>query len=359
MLNKPLYEVLHARFGKVRITNENVKRIERRHRDGTSEVIQAGENYGVDCPICGDTKGRLSISYLWLEKPPLSQYRRTELAHCYNEECPVREETFWKPLLPEIEMAKIGLLISGTTEEVTEIREIKETKVVALPKGFQLLGTLPKDHPARAFVLKQYSGNLLPDYLSEHYGVGFTAEADPLYPRSANRVIFPVMLNGDLVFWQGRTITDENPRWYIPLGCVKPVYNGDKVASMDIPIIAEGIPSAIACGPNGVALFGKTITNQQLDYITSRWSSVIIATDPETFVPDARERGGKTVFAQQLKEKLDRRLKIPARMIRWPMELLELGRRSNNGEKVKVPDPADLGMSVMSKLIGEASRGIT
>jgi len=358
MLNKPLYEVLHARFGKVRITNENSKRIERRHRDGRHEVISAGENYGVDCPLCGDTKGRLSISYLWLEKPPLEQKRRTDLAHCYNEECPVREEKFWQPLIAEIEMAKVGLLISGPDERITEIKEIPEARTIELPKGFQLLDTLPADHPALAFIKKQYSNNFDPKYLAQNYGVGFTAESDPLHPRSRNRVIFPVTQGGELILWQGRTIEDIDPRWYIPLGYSKPFYNGDKIDPMGIPIIAEGIPSAIACGPNAGALFGKTITNFQLDYIASRWSCAIIATDPETFVPDPRERGGQTVFAQKLKAKLDSRLKIPARMIRWPMELLELGRRNNNGEDIKVPDPADVGMSVMNKLIQEASHGI-
>ena len=358
MLNKPLYEVLHARFGRVRITNENAKRIERRRHDGTAEVISPGENYQLNCPLCGDTKGRLSISYLWLEKPPLAQYRRTELANCYNEDCPVREEAFWKPLIADIEMAKIGLLISDNTDCNTEIRTIRETPKIGLPKGFQLLDTLPPEHPALSFIMSQYSGNLLPDYLAKNYGVGFTSEPDPLYPRAMNRVIFPINIGGELVSWQGRTINGENPRWYLPVGFVKPVYNADKVRPLDIPVIAEGIPSAIACGHNGVAIFGKTITNQQLDYIASHWSSAIIATDPETFVPDARERGGQTIFAQKLKAKLDSRLKIPARMIRWPMELLELGRRNNNGEDVRVPDPADVGMKFMNKLITEASNGI-
>ncbi len=358
MLNKPLYEVLHARFGRVRVINENVKRQERHRHDGTSEVLSPGESYSLNCPLCGDTKGRLSVSYLWLEKPPLAKYRRTELANCYNEDCPVREETFWTPLLSDIEMAKIGLLISGDNEVITEVKAISEVRSIALPQGFQLLDTLPSDHPALSFIVNQYSNNLDPVYLAKNYGVGFTAEADPIYPSSQNRVIFPVYQGGDLILWQGRTINGSNPRWYIPLGYSKPVYNGDKVRPLEIPVIAEGIPSAIACGPNGVGLFGKTITNQQLDYIASNWSSAIIATDPETFVPDARERGGQTIFAHKLKQKLDSRLKIPARMVRWPTELLELGRRNNNGEDVKVPDPADLGMKFMNKLITEASHGI-
>lgn len=350
MLNRPLYEVLKARFSNVRITNENVRRVESGSgRD--RKVIVRGENYNVDCPICGDTKGRLSISYLWLEKRSLSTQRRSDLAHCYNENCPVHQEEFWRPLLDDIEAAKMGILVEGTpTSTKTDV--IRTQLEARLPEGFVTLDRLPSSHPALEFIFKQYNGSFDPVMLAKNYGVGYTDVIDLTCPQAQNRIIYPIYSKGKLVAWQGRaTLPEMKPRWYLPPGFVKVIYNADNVSPIEIPVVAEGIPSSIACGKNGVGVFGSALTQQQLDTISSTWSTVLIATDPDTFVPDNRPGGRGIVKALEMKKQLDRLLKSPAKLIQWPVSLLELARKYNNGEDVRVPDPADIGPLRMSKLI--------
>lgn len=352
VLNPALYQVLRTRYGRVRVTNQGVRRQEKRVGN-RYEAIVRGENYQLCCPLCGDTKFRLSISYMWLTKSMLATHPRTELAHCYNDSCPVWKQSFWAPIMDDLELFSMGLITPPTEDALPEPSEPRAPMKIRLPHGFVPLTLLPNEHPARVFIRKQYPGGITPDYLGKCYGVGYVHAPDPIYELAEQRIIFPIYANGELVAWQGRTIVGADPRWYLPPGFIKPVYNGDNVSPINTPIIAEGIPSAISCGPNGVALFGKTATHQQLEYIASRWGSAIIATDPETFVPDNRKNIGGIVFVDKLREQLDRVLPVPARLIQYPPEILELARRHNNGEDVKVPDPADLGPKVMTSLISK------
>ena len=349
MINRPLYEVLKSHFGTVRVTNENVRRLEE-DKNGKTIVISRGEHYNVDCPLCGDTKGRLSVSYLWLEKMPMSNTRRVELAHCFNENCDVHDEEFWRPILEDVELARLGVFTKHIVASHTADARAVTVKA-RLPEGFTRLDKLPEQHPAVQFAKSKYK--IDPVYLGEKYSVGFTDLLDIAYPQAQHRLIFPIYANKELVAWQGRTILPEDSRmrWFLPPGFMKVVYNADSVLPTAIPIIGEGIPAAIACGTDGVAIFGKTLTEAQLDRIASTWSTAIIATDPDTFVPDYRPGGMGKIAAEDLKKRLDSRLKTPARMIKWPLEILELARRYNHGEKVNVPDPADLGIDGMKAVL--------
>jgi hypothetical protein len=346
MINRALYAALKSRFGNVKITNENVRRVEEMRGD-KPVVMCHGENYQVNCPLCGDTKGRLSISYMWLEKPPMSTKRRVDLAHCYNEGCPVYHEDFWQPIVEDVQLAKMGMLVTG--DHVADHAPARVAVKARLPEGFTPLAELGEGHPAIEFVRKKY--NIDPKFLSDAYKVGFTDIVDVSYPQAQDRVIFPIYVNKELVAWQGRTIhADSRLRWYLPPGFIKPVYNADNVPPTEMAIVGEGIPSAIACGATGVAIFGSSITQAQTDKIASTWSSVLIATDPETFVPDNRPGGRGRIIADDMKAKLARVVKN-VRSIQWPVEILELARRHNNGETVKVPDPADIGLDGMRRIL--------
>jgi hypothetical protein len=355
VLNPALYAVLQKHFGQVKISNEDIERVEERIPGKDAIVLQRGEHYNVNCPICHDRKYRLSISYQWLVKPPMTNKRITHLVHCYNENCEeLRTPEFYDQFLEDLELAEMGLLEVALPEKKVSART---QSPIRLPRGFRLLSELPAHHRAIEFVKTKYQ---IPyDYLSDGYSVGFTDQPDELYWAAPERIIFPIYNGGRLIAWQGRTIQDVEPRWYLPPGFIKCVYNGDRVQPFDTPIIAEGIPSAIACGPNGVCIFGKSIPTLLVHEFAEKWSSVIIATDPETFVEDPREKIRRTnvgrTFASEMADALGRHIR-DVRMIQWPTEILELAKRKVNGDKVvHVPDPADLGLPYMKRLIEEVA----
>lgn len=348
MLNRPLYLVLRKRFGQVRITNENTERVEERLPNKGTVTHIAGEHYNVCCPICGDDRYRLSISYRWLSGRPMSTEICTHLIHCYNEECQeVRKPNFWQPLLEDLRAAQMGLLDPGAVHQ--DVRPKPVNRAAKLPKGLVPIETLSDDHEAIRFLAEKY--NIPPKYLGTAYGASWCTEADERCPQAARRVIFPIYVDGQLYSWQGRTIDKGgSPRWYLPPGFVKCFYNCDRIAPHQTPVLAEGITSAIACGPTGTAIFGKALNTVRAQEFGRRWKSVVIATDPETFVPDNRKGGGGRVFAQELAALLKPYVPV-IRMLNWPKDILALATRHNNNEDVTVPDAADLGIKVMKGLV--------
>lgn len=354
VLNPALYRVLIKHFGDVKIYNEDQPRVEERlPGERIPAVHERGESYNVDCPICGDQKQRLSISYKWLTRNPLTRKLQTNLVHCYNEDCPAHREEFYGQFLDDLRAAEMGLL-DDIEVRPKQARSKKQRGAIPLPRGCKPLHELPDDHPAVQFLLKQYRGFRtikFVHYLSTAYGAMFTDTYDRMFPPAQDRVIFPVYSDGRQVAWQGRTIEDDAlPRWYLPPGFVKVFYNADRVPPFTTPILTEGITNAICCGPNGIAMFGKQLNTLRAKELASRYSSVVIATDPDTFVPDHRKGGNGRVFAQELRELLEKHMNH-VYMLRWPEEILELARQHSNGEDVKVPDAADLGLRRMRQII--------
>jgi hypothetical protein len=283
---------------------------------------------------------------------------RFELINCYNEGC----EELWKPsfYLP-IKEEVDALILMNPDLKFANAADSMETSIpkfrgdVRLPFGCRLLSDLPQDHPAIQFIYKQYPGiSVNPsiiDFLAEAYGVCFTSYHDDLYPSARDRIIFPIRDEHKIVGWQGRRIDGlSKMRWFFPPGCGKVIYNGYRIPPTEIPIFSEGIVNAIACGLNGAGLFGKSISGSLLDYVCDKWSTVILATDPETFIPDNRRGERGRVYANELRKSLQDR-GVTVRMLPWPSDVMELAKRHNNGEDVKVPDAADLGFSRMRELI--------
>ncbi len=351
MLNRSLYLTMLKNFGVVRITNENVERVEVRVPGGKSLIHIAGEHYNVCCPLCGDDRYRLSASYKWLSLKPMSTVRTTHLIHCYNEECAAWQPSFWEKLLPDLEAAGIGLLDNMAPPDLSAMVP-KVNRKTRLPKGMIPIDQLPDDHEAVQFLRKQY--NLSPIYMAKAYGACWVPEPDPIFEQAKRRVVFPIYQQGQVYSWQGRSI-DPNPefKWYMPPGFVKCYYNSDRVAPHETPIVAEGITSAIACGPRGLAIFGKYLNSMRAKEFGERWQSVVIATDPDTFVPDNRKGGGGRIFAMEMAALLKPYVRT-IRMINWPKDVLALATKNNNGEKTKIPDAADLGLKVMKGLIDAA-----
>lgn len=88
--------------------------------------------------------------------------------------------------------------------------------------------------------------------------------------RERGRMILPVFECGKLVYYQARALSDRQfPKYLNPPkrpGCAGKssyVFNLEDAATFDEIFICEGIFSAIAAGPNAVAVFGKELSDVQ------------------------------------------------------------------------------------------------
>ena len=362
-LNPTLHGLLAKRFGKVVISSPNIPFKGALTGDSQKPIrtICGGEQYMVDCPFCGDNRGRLGIGHAWLTRPiPNGPVLRTNL-QCYNEGCrEVYSQAFRSPFIH-------GIVSSPPADTPRPFVEAPPMRPVHMPHGCIPLHDLPCRHPAIAFITAKYP-SLPPWYLSRHYGACYTDEYDTEYKLAPGRVIFPIRDQGRLVGWAGRTINpDMKIRWAFSTGFRKLFYNGDRIASHEIPIITEGIPSAIACGPRGTCIFGKTLNEDRARQFASRWRTAIIATDPETFVPEDGSGGDRQVCVHKIRDLLNRFCAEPVRLITWPDDFLARAREKAAARAAKphaasssllplapeifVPDPADVGPIGMHELL--------
>lgn len=374
VLNPALYRVLQHRYGTVKVSSRGAPyqyRVETDPVTRRPKVIQihGGEQYCVCCPLCGEQRHRLVIGHRWLTRPAPHLPMLTSNAICYNTHCQVTRIEFYGDILRDLHDAEIGIAL----REIDQPKVVEPPKIeTRLPVGTVPLTSLPADHPALAFLASKYTG-LDPRYLSDCYAVGFTDQPDPYYKLAQNRVIFPIFDKGELRGWQGRTIDRANTiRWVLSSGFHKTFYNGDRIGPNHYPVIAEGIPSAIACGPTGTCIFGKELDELRAKEFGSRWEGAIIALDPETFIPDEREGSNGKVFAHVLRDKLAKYCKGPVYLLPWPESILDVARRKleysiakqeakAKGQEIPdqdliVPDPADIGPRGMIELLSQVPR---
>lgn len=354
MLAPSLYRALVQRFGQVRIVSEGQPR-KASTRNGKETVHEYGESFNVCCPFCGDTKYRLSVGYTWLSRDHTGK-RAIGRINCYNEGCrDVYQDKFWQPFADAIDrgatMDRMASLLAAPPPAPPPIR---------LPKGCRPLSELPADHPAFAFLARQYPR--VPRDVFLEGGVQFTDQYDETWRLAANRLIFPILQGGELLSWQGRTINplEDRCRWLLPGGFPKAVYRHDEVPGDRVVVITEGIPACLGTHRDAVAVFGCRITARQVEAISKRWRRAIIATDPDTFVPDHRIRGEPKIAVEELLEKLTPVMECCV-AVQWPQDLLDqaalrIGPRHKEPDMKALPKPdaADLGRAFMEPLIEHA-----
>lgn len=359
MLNRALHDALREQFGRVSVTNDGVARKALwDDRTRTYDVIERGEHYQVCCPFCGDKKFRLSFSHRYLSRGTLSDSRNTGLVNCYNMGCEqVYSPAFRERIREALDRAEAGLLLTPVADP-SESGSTNRRRDLDLPDNCVPVSQLPPDHVAVQFLKSKYPG--LPfEYLSL-YNLAYCLPGPNRYRLAGNRIIFPIHDETGLrvVSWQGRTLeADLNPRWYNPPGFSKAaVFNVHRLAPVDVPIMSEGIPSAIACGPKGIAVYGTKPTKDVAEMLAARFSTVVLALDPDAYVPDNRPGGKGKVKVEETRKYLDRFFRAPTRLIRWPDAILEQARAYCNGEtKVKPPDAADLGLKYMHEVLSNVA----
>jgi hypothetical protein len=130
-----------------------------------------------------------------------------------------------------------------------------------------------------------------PAYLIRKYKIKGTGPVGPY----CHRIIIPIFLNGTMVSYQGRDITDKSPQRYKV--CPKDeelifhkeiLYNIDN--TNDKAVIVEGILDVWRLGDGAVATFGTSATPKQISFIARRFKRIFILFDSE---PPAQTKARK------------------------------------------------------------------
>lgn len=275
-LNPVLYGLLQHKFSSVRVHNMGCPaqiKMARSPVDPTRlvETTQfSGEYYAVCCPFCTDTNHKLWINYRYGSEfnPRTGRREKTYLACCYRNDC-VRDAGRREQLEDLIFGQHRRTLLAPPLLHIDD--EFAPPPVITPPGEIVPLSALPEDHAAVQYVR---SRNFDPTVLSVDYGVGFCTKPNPGFSLVRNRIYIPVVVNGQLVGWQGRAIGDAaQPKYYNSQGMQKSriLYNYDRAASQPYVIVVEGIPSVWRIGAAAVCLFGKTMSHWQRVTIATTW----------------------------------------------------------------------------------------
>lgn len=145
-------------------------------------------------------------------------------------------------------------------------------------------------HPAVQFLHKDFLFDL--DRYSNDYGMvycpsdaGVTFNSKP-YTTSADRLIFPVKFKGEMVGWQMRSIPGtvygdrlDVIKYYHLFNKGSCLFNYDIAKNYHSVVLMEGVKKALKL-PNGVACFGKDITEKQVQLLAD-WDEIIICLDAQ------------------------------------------------------------------------------
>jgi DNA primase len=110
------------------------------------------------------------------------------------------------------------------------------------------------------------------------------------YSTLEKRVVFPVYENGELIFFAKRAIDKHPLRWINSISHgVDPIWNLENVG--ETVYIFEGIFDAVRMWPNGVSVFGKNLSDGQLNKILKKkFHKIVVVLDNDSYGRESQEK---------------------------------------------------------------------
>lgn len=276
-----------------------MNQVERALKDAFVDWQGSFPEFRVCCPLpdCGDVRHRLGINVL------------KRIGHCFN--CNARLD----PKDISDLLSKFGSRVyePNDFESLEQVfRDIQDsvseppTRIQEIPSpGVEIISAQESGYSGALYpIINQAlrylaARGLNPQDVSELYRFQVPLPGSFL----EDRIILPVYEGQRLVYWQARSLADGNPKYLNPsksvcsLGKSHYVFNLDQAADHERIIICEGIFSAISCGPQAVAIFGKELSDAQaFKIVRKRVRHATIVLDPgaeESAIKIAKKLNGR------------------------------------------------------------------
>jgi hypothetical protein len=303
-LNPSLYRRLGEVFGEVKIANQGVACSVQPTTTREHQMIVGGEYYRVNCPFCAmrnmhDLRQRLWIHHRWGVGAP--------------GDTQTYDDFRWTAHYSEGNVHR--------RRRMTSIFEGKQydTRLNSVPYPGRCINIdqLPSMHDAVTYMTAR---GFDPVQLTHEYGVKYCEHCDGENWMATGRIIFPIVMDGKMVTWQGRYVGKADwrqiPKYYTGKFTHKGqcLFNFDKAKPYRFVIVCEGPTDAIAIGKNAVAIMGKSLSDPQFILLSQHWDMIVLCIDGEAYEESEmmyeRLRGIKPVVRVQLPDKAD-----PASMI--------------------------------------------
>lgn len=276
-------------------------------KDIYAHMEKWGECYRLNCPGCGDTRGRLFVCHRLgtsVQTPKGRILFSRTLYKCHNSKCDL---TAWLA----------GLTSSKDYSKTALAANLPVQTGKAFSVFLKQLDKLPEPHRS----LQAVESVLVNRYLSDRGFDPSVLEAkyliravlqDAAYSNDKGevlnirqpRVLIPIVQHRILVGWQARSIdpTEKKYKYLFPTGMQKSrwLYNLDQALMFPDILITEGITNVWRIGEDSIALFGKVLHYPQLRLMQLIWGFdglAVVCLDEDTY-----ESGADLNVASMLRE---------------------------------------------------------
>jgi len=349
------------RIETVRPGQQTILRYER-VKDGKkilAKIQVQGEAYAINCPLCRDTRGRLSINHLWLTEDPRAG-KLHYLIKCFNEECTRTPGNVAK--LEEM----LDVFTLSTMPDMALAQQAHGTRPVhriTMPGPTVPVSQLRPEHPASVYLR---SRGYDPRVVGDNYSLSYCTASSMAHAR--HRLIFPVTDNRKLLGWQARYLGPKGdgntknlkfcsecglisvdlsgmdkflaklaeanhtctcgrhltpvPKYFTCPGFQKSqhVYNLSSARTYPYVVICEGVFDVLRVGTPtdpekpgpAICLFGKTPSLDQIALLKREWGTGMAVVLLDSDVPDAEIAGVMTQFGG-IFERGVTRVKLPTK----------------------------------------------
>lgn len=236
----------------------------------------AGNTVGYHCFNCGHA----ATFSLETSKLPSRAFRQVLTA--FN--VPVDQFKLWS-----LERMSKGT-VTAETYEARKIRKSRQPKVIQPMSAFYELTDDPDDDLAQVAIDYLTSRGI--DWRDQVYYL--SAPTGGVTDRWYGRLIIPVYKQGQMIFYSGRDLTDSFPRKYIHASVERQavLYGFDNILDherTDPLLIFEGWFDAASV--DGIAVFGRTITDEQAFWLNRPPRQKIIVPDRDGAGFELAKRG--------------------------------------------------------------------
>lgn len=248
VLNPTLYWFLAKRVGPVRVTHRGETRTFRTVLDDEADrrvrVARHGEQYRVDCFVCGDRRQQLSVNYMY-GQPDGAGGRLLNLAYCHASNCMASSAN---------RTALAARLVADDNFDFARLRPWAAggTGGADDPPTATRLDRLPARHPARTYLR---SRGVNPDKVGRVYGGSYTDTGTP-------RIIVSLECGGTRWGWwttpvpePGAALADKAAGESVPAVTAadrQPPYNLDRARRYQTGVIVPSPLHVWAVGPMAV-----------------------------------------------------------------------------------------------------------
>jgi hypothetical protein len=280
-LNEVLYSRLVQKFGKdnVQIVRVGVPYNPKWTADPITgrlhrEFDNDGEAYRLNCPYCGDKKGRLYVNHYWMQWDEDVCRHVDDMIGCFNQEkCfhkfPENRSRFFQYLFGGVNPSDINMVISEPAGPVKVIEPSPPGKIIRLTD-------LNQSQPI-CYYLRNRKYDV--EWLDKYWSVGYVASVDKGHsPDCLNRIYIPMFYRQQLVGYQCRFIGDREWTADCPKVRTMPhmkrgkyLYNLDIASRSRVMVLVEGPTSNWAVGFRGTGLWGNSISAQQVNLVNEYW----------------------------------------------------------------------------------------